>query len=89
MRPRRKPLSGVCAFHWGERWSETEPYRGRGGLKVARYYLAEAPAGAEVDLPVNPELGRPEHHEFRWLPRRQAEKLLPPRLKRSWRGPTG
>lgn len=68
-------------FHWGERWRETEPYRGHGGLKIARYYLAEAPAGTEVDLPVNPELGRPEHHEFRWLPRRLAERLLPPRLQ--------
>jgi 8-oxo-dGTP pyrophosphatase MutT (NUDIX family) len=69
------------AFRWGERWQETEPYRGRGGLKVARYYLAEAPEDVEVHLPVSPELGRPEHHEFRWLPREQAAALLPPRLQ--------
>jgi len=69
------------AFRWGERCHETEPYRGRGGLKVARYYLAEAPADVDVHLPVSPELGRPEHHELRWLPRDQAAALLPPRLQ--------
>ncbi len=69
------------AFSWGASWRETEPYRGRGGLKVARYYLAEAPADVAVDLPVNPELGHPEHHELRWLPRAEAAALLPPRLR--------
>ncbi len=64
-------------FRWGEDYRETPPY-GRG--KVARYYLAESPAG-EVVLPVSPELGRPEHHEFRWLPYEQARALLGARLR--------
>lgn len=68
-------------FRWGEHWQETEPYRGRGGLKVARYYLAEAPQDVKIHLPVNPDLGHPEHHEFRWLPRDEAAGLLPPRLQ--------
>ncbi|MBI2314411.1 MAG: NUDIX domain-containing protein [Betaproteobacteria bacterium] len=68
-------LAGL-QFRWGEAYRETEPYR-RG--KVARFYLAESPS-AEVTLPVNPELGWPEHHEFRWATREQAAKLLPPRL---------
>jgi bis(5'-nucleosidyl)-tetraphosphatase len=29
---------------------------------------------------VSPELGRPEHHEYRWVSFDEAEDLLPPRL---------
>lgn len=62
---------------WGEEYRETEPYS-RG--KVARYYLAESHHPA-VRLPINPELGRPEHHEFRWATCAEAALLLPPRLQ--------
>ncbi len=56
---------------------DTPPYA-RG--KVARYYLAET--GTEhVQLNVNPELGRPEHHEFRWLCYADARPLLVDRLR--------
>jgi bis(5'-nucleosidyl)-tetraphosphatase len=65
-------------FRWGDAFCETEPY-GRG--KVARYYVAESPAG-DVHLPVSPVLGRPEHHEFRWLGYRAARVLLVPRVQR-------
>lgn len=64
------------AFRWGEVYCETAPYSAG---KVARYYLAESP-GQEVHLPINPELGRPEHHEFRWVTHQEAARLLPPRL---------
>ncbi len=50
-------------FRWGEQFIETEPYSKN---KVARYYFATSPADV-VKLPVSAELGRPEHHEFRWL----------------------
>ena len=33
-----------------------------------------------MKLPVSPELGRPEHQEFRWVSFDDAEDLLPPRL---------
>ena len=66
------------ALPWGEVWRETEPYAGG---KVARYYVAESVVGTVV-LPVNPELGRPEHHEFRWLDFDAAARVLPPRLQR-------
>jgi bis(5'-nucleosidyl)-tetraphosphatase len=69
-------MLGDLAFVWGERWRETVPYSGG---KVARYYLAESPA-QPVSLPVNVELGRPEHHEFRWLRYADARRLLPERL---------
>ncbi|MEW5943937.1 MAG: bis(5'-nucleosyl)-tetraphosphatase [Pseudomonadota bacterium] len=64
-------------FGWGEDYRETAPY-GKG--KVARYYLAESGAG-EARLPVSPELGRPEHHEFRWAGYEEARRILPQRLQ--------
>jgi bis(5'-nucleosidyl)-tetraphosphatase len=64
-------------FTWGESWHETAPYAGG---KVARYYVAQSAEG-EVVLPVSPELGRPEHHEFRWLELEAAARVLPPRLQ--------
>lgn len=64
-------------FRWGEVYRETPPY---GGGKVARYYLAQSPEAA-VHLGISRELGRPEHHEFRWLNYAQARALLGPRVR--------
>lgn len=64
-------------FRWGRDYRETPPYRGG---KVARYYLAES-AGARVELRPSPELGRPEHHEFRWLDYASARELLAERVR--------
>jgi 8-oxo-dGTP pyrophosphatase MutT (NUDIX family) len=68
-------LAGL-EFPFGDEFKETLPYAGN---KVARYYLAET-GEVEVVLPVSPELGRPEHHEYRWVSFDEAEELLPPRL---------
>lgn len=57
---------------WGEDYRETEPYS-KG--KVARLYLALSYQG-EVKLPVSAELGRPEHHEYRWISFTEAQVLL-------------
>ncbi len=65
-------------FRWGEDFIETEPYS-KG--KVARYYLASTQIES-VKLGINPELGRAEHHEARWLSFDQAPSLLVPRLQR-------
>jgi len=65
-------------FRWGTVCCETAPYAGG---KVARYYLASTDQ-PEIRLPVNLQLGRPEHHEFRWLDRRHAEALLNERVGR-------
>ena len=35
----------------------------------------------EVTLPVNPELGRPEHSEFRWVEYDEALQLVSPRVR--------
>ena len=65
------------ALDWGEAYAETAPYS-RG--KVARYYLARSER-EDVVLPVNPELGHPEHHEGRWVDLDTAAALLPQRLQ--------
>jgi 8-oxo-dGTP pyrophosphatase MutT (NUDIX family) len=65
-------------FQWGHGFSETEPY-GKG--KIARYYVAET-TQREIVLPISPELGHPEHHEYRWVSYQKARKLLVPRVAR-------
>lgn len=70
-------LTGL-RFRWGDVYRETHPYNQ--GRKVARYYVAEA-TGTEVQLPPNPELGRPEHSEFRWVGRVEAWNMLTPRVR--------
>jgi 8-oxo-dGTP pyrophosphatase MutT (NUDIX family) len=65
------------AFEWGEDFVETEPYAGN---KVARFYLARTRT-ERVVLRVNPALGRPEHHEYRWVTPTEAHALLGPRLR--------
>ncbi|HTX23273.1 MAG TPA: NUDIX domain-containing protein [Steroidobacteraceae bacterium] len=64
-------------FAWGEVYRETPPYSQN---KVARYYLAETHT-EQVRLPVSPELGRPEHHEWRWVTLAEARALVVPRLQ--------
>jgi bis(5'-nucleosidyl)-tetraphosphatase len=63
-------------FRWGGQFTETPPYSKN---KVARYFLAETRT-ASIELPVNPELGAPEHHEWRWLSFEDAAKLSVPRI---------
>ena len=64
-------------FPWGSGYVETGPYS-RG--KVARYYIATTDR-TDVELPVNPELGRPEHSEYKWVDYAQALALASPRLR--------
>lgn len=64
-------------FNWGEVFLETAPYNRN---KVARYYLAQTGTEA-VTLPVRPELGRPEHHEARWMAQNEALSLASPRVE--------
>jgi 8-oxo-dGTP pyrophosphatase MutT (NUDIX family) len=64
-------------FEWGDRHMETGPYN-RG--KVARYYLART-TQASVEMGISPELGRPEHHEFRWVSFDEAFDLSAPRVR--------
>jgi len=73
-----KEETGLTAveYPFGDEYRETVPYAAN---KVARYYLAETEEH-DIELPVSTALGRPEHHEFRWISLDEAEDLLPPRL---------
>lgn len=72
-------------FRWGHGFIETGPYA-RG--KVARYYIAET-TSTKVVLGFVPELGRAEHHEYRWMTYEEAFRNTTPRVQRvlewSWR----
>jgi 8-oxo-dGTP pyrophosphatase MutT (NUDIX family) len=74
---REESLIDDLEFAWGETSTRTGPYS-RG--KVACYFIARTRT-AEVSLPVNPELGRPEHSEFRWVDYDDAVRLVSPRVR--------
>jgi hypothetical protein len=64
-------------FSWGESTTRTGPYS-RG--KIAEYYIA-ATSRQHVTLPVNHELGRPEHSEYRWTDFDEAIRIVSPRVR--------
>jgi len=74
---REESLIDDLEFEWGESSTQTGPYS-RG--KVARYFIARTKT-SEVSLPVNPELGRPEHSEYRWVSYDEAMDLVSPRVR--------
>ena len=63
-------------FPWGNVHIETGPYNHG---KVARYYIGVTQQ-EEIELPYNPEIGRPEHSEYRWVTLEQARQLVSPRV---------
>jgi bis(5'-nucleosidyl)-tetraphosphatase len=65
------------SFDWGLDFIETGPYN-KG--KISRYYIARSKE-TQILLPVNPELGRPEHHEACWVDFRKALAMVSPRLQ--------
>ena len=64
-------------FRWGYQYRTTALYRGN---KVAHFFLAHSP-DAQVSIPVNPELGWPEHHDYEWLVYGVARERLSERLR--------
>ena len=74
---REESLIGDLDFAWGQASTRTGPYSHG---KVACYFIAVTRTEA-ISLPVNPELGRPEHSEFRWVDYDEAMTLVTPRLK--------
>ena len=64
-------------FDWGTDYVDTGPYN-KG--KISRYYVARSDA-TKVHLPINPELGFPEHQEARWVGLETALAMVSPRLK--------
>jgi bis(5'-nucleosidyl)-tetraphosphatase len=87
--PGEQPFAAACReveeetgiteldFVWGNDFVETAPYSGN---KVARFYVARTP-NDRIALPVNPALGRAEHHEYRWVQLDDALALVVPRLQ--------
>jgi 8-oxo-dGTP pyrophosphatase MutT (NUDIX family) len=65
------------SFDWGTVFMDTGPYN-KG--KIARYYIARS-AETHVILPVNPDLGFPEHHEALWADYDRAAALVSARLQ--------
>ncbi len=65
------------SFDWGMVYMETGPYN-KG--KIARYYIARSKE-THIHLPINPELGTPEHHEARWMAYERALAMVSPRLE--------
>ncbi len=63
-------------FSFGDQHVDTGPYSHN---KVARYFIAQTQTSA-VTLPVNPELGTPEHHEWRWVSFGDARHMVSPRV---------
>ena len=74
---REESLIGDLEFAWGETSTRTGPYS-RG--KVACYFIAQTRT-VDVTLPVNPELGRAEHSEYRWVDYDEAVQLVSPRVR--------
>ncbi|HEY2686287.1 MAG TPA: NUDIX domain-containing protein [Steroidobacteraceae bacterium] len=64
------------SFDWGTGFIETGPYN-KG--KISRYYLARS-METHVSLPINPDIGVPEHHEARWVEYDDALKMVSARL---------
>ena len=65
------------SFDWGLEYMETGPYN-KG--KISRYYIARSKQ-SQVMLPVNPDLGRPEHHEACWVDMPKALTMVSPRVQ--------
>jgi len=72
--------TGIVDFEmpFGEICQDTEVYAGG---KVATFFIARVKQ-QKLTLPVNDELGKPEHDEYRWVSAQEARRLLPPRLMR-------
>jgi bis(5'-nucleosidyl)-tetraphosphatase len=64
------------SFDWGLVYMETGPYN-KG--KIARYYIARSKE-RQIQLPVNPEIGVPEHQEARWVSMEKALEMVSARL---------
>jgi bis(5'-nucleosidyl)-tetraphosphatase len=86
--PGEEPLAAACRevreettiddveFAFGLEYVETGPYSRH---KVARYFLGLTRT-QQVTLPVNPLLGAPEHHEWRWVGYDEASIMVAPRV---------
>jgi bis(5'-nucleosidyl)-tetraphosphatase len=66
-------------FRWGKVFYETEPYGKT--RKVVSYFLAETTEKVIV-MGINPDIGKPEHEEYRWVNFEEAYRLAGDRIKK-------
>ena len=65
--------------------SDSEEFGGSGvhnapEIRSENVPFGTLPCSARVTLPVNAELGTPEHHEWRWVTYDEAQDLVSPRV---------
>jgi bis(5'-nucleosidyl)-tetraphosphatase len=65
------------SFDWGMVFMDTGPYN-KG--KISRYYIARSKE-THIHLPINPDLGKPEHNEARWFDYDKTLCMVSPRLQ--------
>ena len=65
-------------LNWGMDTFSTAPYSRP--QKIATYFLAET-FDDKVTLAINPELGKAEHDEARWLSFNEAKSISHPRIQ--------
>ena len=61
-------------FNWGTDSHTTKPFNGHQGKKVGQYFVAET-TKKNIILPVNPELGKPEHDGFQWVTYAEGQQI--------------
>lgn len=69
--------SDALEFVWGKKGYTTEPFKK--GTKVTTYFVARTEQ-EEITLPVSPELGKPEHNEYRWVTYEEGKELTNERI---------
>lgn len=67
-------------FKWGFNRYVTEPFKR--GKKVDTFFVAETNQ-KEIELKINPKIGKPEHHEYRWVNYEEGLKLVNERIAKA------
>src|SRR5690348_13564264 len=65
-------------FRWGKTSYTTEKYA-KG--KTATYYLAKTDV-ERIEIPINTEIGKREHSEYKWMTYDEAHKVAVPRIQK-------
>lgn len=72
-------VEGDLNFKWGKVNKTSDKYKRK--PKYATYFIAETEV-KEIGLPVNPEIGRPEHESYAWLTYEEAKSILTDRVSK-------
>lgn len=64
-------------FKWGKESYITEPFKK--GKKIDIFFVAET-TKENISLPINPDLGHPEHEEYKWMTYEEAMSITNERI---------